>query len=36
VKIMAFSSWLRHEELREIEIKRYKEEEIHIPLWIMA
>lgn len=31
---MAFASWLRHEEIKSVEIKRYKEEELHSPLWI--
>jgi len=35
-KIMSFAYWLRHEELGETKIKMYKEEELHIPLWIKA
>jgi acyl-CoA thioesterase len=31
---MAFSSWLRHEEMRAEEFKKYKEEEQQTPLWI--
>jgi len=32
VQIMAFASWLRHEELREKELKRYNKGELHSPL----
>ena len=31
---MAFASWLRHEEMRAEEFKKYKEEEQKTPLWI--
>jgi hypothetical protein len=34
VQIMALAYWLRHEELREAELKKYKEDEIQSPLWI--
>jgi hypothetical protein len=33
---MAFSSWLRHEEMRAEEFKKYKEDEHQAPLWIKA
>jgi hypothetical protein len=32
VQLMAFASWLRHEETRAGEFKKYKEEEQKIPL----
>jgi hypothetical protein len=34
VQMMAFASWLRHEEMREEELKKYKEDEFQTPLWI--
>jgi len=34
VQFMAFSSRLRHEEMRAYEFKKYKEEEKQTPLWI--
>jgi hypothetical protein len=34
VQLMAFASWLRHEEMRAEEFKKYKEEELQTPLWI--
>jgi hypothetical protein len=34
VQIMDFASWLRYEEIRLNEMKRYKEEELHNSLWI--
>jgi hypothetical protein len=35
-QIMDFAYWLRHEELGIVEMKRYKEEELHSPLCIRA
>jgi hypothetical protein len=32
VQLMALASWLRHEDLREAEMKKYREEEFHTPL----
>jgi hypothetical protein len=34
VQIMDFASWLRHEELRAVEMNKYKEDELHGPLLI--
>jgi len=33
VQLMAFASWLRHEEMRAEELNKYKEEESKTPLW---
>jgi len=32
VQLMVLASWLRHEDLRETEMKKYREEEFHTPL----
>jgi hypothetical protein len=34
VQIMSLAYWLRHKEMREVELKKYKEDEFQIPLWI--
>jgi len=33
---MDLAYWMRHEELREAEMKKYKEDEFQSPLWIRA